>query len=43
MERLKNHGVKFLTDTFIVHRKKLAFLVGPDGVTLELAQLLPLS
>lgn len=36
--RLRGHGVETLNDVMDFHDRKLVFLAGPDGVTVELAQ-----
>ena len=36
--RLKGAGVTFRTDILEFHSRKLVFLEGPEGITLELAQ-----
>lgn len=38
VERLKAHGVKFRNDIMDFHDRKLIYLSGPEGITLELAQ-----
>lgn len=36
--RLKANGVKFRNDVMDFHSRKLIYLYGPEGITLELAQ-----
>jgi catechol 2,3-dioxygenase-like lactoylglutathione lyase family enzyme len=36
--RLKANGVKFRNDIMDFHSRKLVYLYGPEGITLELAQ-----
>lgn len=36
--RLKANGVKFRNELLDYHRRRIVFLEGPEGITLELAQ-----
>jgi catechol 2,3-dioxygenase-like lactoylglutathione lyase family enzyme len=38
VERLKAKGVKFRNHVLDFHNRKLVFLVGPEGITVELAE-----
>ena len=38
VERLKAHGVRLRNEVLQFHDRKLVFLYGPEGVTVELAQ-----
>ena len=40
VSRLKSLNIKIINDVFIVGQKKLAFIEGPDGITIELAELI---
>ena len=38
VERLKANGVQFRNDIMDFHGRKLIFITGPEGITLELAE-----
>ena len=38
VERLTNQGVPLRTEVFYFHARKLVFLSGPEGITVELAE-----
>lgn len=40
LNKLKANNIIIIKETFIVGQKKLAFIEGPDGITIELAELI---
>jgi catechol 2,3-dioxygenase-like lactoylglutathione lyase family enzyme len=38
VKRLTNHGVRLRTEVMDFHARKLVFLSGPEGITVELAE-----
>jgi len=38
VEKLRSHGVEMRNDVMEFHDRKLVFIAGPEGVTVELAQ-----
>lgn len=39
LKKLIAHNIILIKETFVVGQKKLAFIEGPDGITIELAEL----
>jgi len=39
IQKLKNHGVKIISDILDFHARKLVYVEGPDGIIIELAEL----